>query len=54
MFYVPHTNATLKQDMGRALTRKLAHLYHYYAHPESCPVFNMHAALTQGAIGASF
>lgn len=38
--------------MGRALTRKLAHLYHYYAHPESCPVFNMQAALTQGAIGA--
>lgn len=37
--------------MGRSLTRKLAHLYHYYSCPESCPVFNIQQALTQGALG---
>jgi hypothetical protein len=48
----PNPTPKPNQDMGQSLTRKLAHLYHYYACPESCPVFNLQQALTQGAIGA--
>lgn len=49
----PHHAMELLRDQGRALTRKLAHLYHYYANPSSCPVFNINEALTQGALGES-